>query len=74
MLVVVNLNPEGPESGWTALDLEELGVAPGRAFDVEDLYGSGRYRWSGPRNFVRLDPSQASAHIFRVVGAAGGPP
>ncbi len=67
VLVVVNLDPDVPQSGWTYLDLTELGIPPDRPFDLEDLWNGPRYQWRGPRNFVRLDPSSAPAHVFRVV-------
>ena len=67
VLVVVNLDPDGPQSGWTSLELSELGVAPGSPFDVEDLWNGPRYRWQGPRNFLRLDPSSAPVHVLRVI-------
>lgn len=73
VLVVANLNPERAESGWTWLDLAALGVPEGGAFEVEDLYEGGRYRWSGPRNFVRLDPAVSPAHVFRVRPLGVGP-
>ena len=66
MLVVVNLDPDSPQSGWTALDLDELGVRPDAAFAVHDLWTDERYRWRGSRNFVRLDPRVAPAHLLHV--------
>jgi starch synthase (maltosyl-transferring) len=62
ILVVVNLDPRGPQSGW-------LDFAPGegRSYEVEDLLGGGRYTWSGRRNFVSLNPQTLPAHLFRVI-------
>ena len=71
VLVVVNLDPEAPQSGWTSLRLSELGVGPDEPFDVEDLWNGPRYRWRGPRNFVRLDPAVAPVHLFCVVPVGG---
>ena len=39
---------------------------PGHPFQVHDLLTDARYLWSGPRNFVLLDPMRVPAHIFRL--------
>jgi starch synthase (maltosyl-transferring) len=70
ILVVVNLDPRNPQSGWTDLDLAALGVdalhGSEPRLEVHDLLADARYAWQGRRNYVRLDPAQAPAHIFRV--------
>jgi starch synthase (maltosyl-transferring) len=65
ILTVVNLDPRHRQSGFVNLRLEELGVT-GPEFQVEDLLGGGRYTWSGPRNYVELDPDIIPAHILLV--------
>ncbi|HEY7509537.1 MAG TPA: alpha-1,4-glucan--maltose-1-phosphate maltosyltransferase [Vicinamibacteria bacterium] len=66
VLVVVNLDPRRPQSGWVDLDEAELGLEPGQPFEVHDLLGGARYPWRGRANYVRLDPAQAPAHVFEV--------
>jgi starch synthase (maltosyl-transferring) len=66
VLVVVNLDPTYVQSGWVTLRLEALGLAGDHTFEVHDLLTDARYRWWGPRNFVRLDPGEIPAHIFHV--------
>ena len=66
ILVVVNLDPNYPQSGWLSLDLDTLGVDPAHPFQVHDLLTDARFLWSGARNFVLLDPQRAPAHVFRV--------
>ncbi|QDV36775.1 alpha-1,4-glucan--maltose-1-phosphate maltosyltransferase [Tautonia plasticadhaerens] len=66
VLVVVNLDPQNTQSGWTYLDLAELGISGGDAFSVHDLISGGRFHWQGASNFVMLDPHQMPAHIFHV--------
>lgn len=66
VLTVVNLDPRNAESGWVTLPLDELGLGAQASFQVHDLLSDARYLWQGPRNYVRLDPQQASAHLFRV--------
>jgi starch synthase (maltosyl-transferring) len=66
ILVVVNLDPYHTHAGWTDLSLEELGFNEGDSFQVHDLLTDARYSWSGPRNYVELDPRSVPAHIFRI--------
>ena len=70
VLVVVNLDPDSAQSGWTSLDLSVLGVDAEETFEVHDLWNGPTYRWRGSRNFVRLDPSQ-TAHVFRLAPVRG---
>jgi starch synthase (maltosyl-transferring) len=66
VLVVVNLDPEHIQSGWTNLPLHDLGIDPEHPFQVHDLLVDRRYMWHGPHNFVRLDPHALPAHVFAV--------
>jgi starch synthase (maltosyl-transferring) len=66
ILVVVNLDPHHPQSGWVRVPLEELGLRPGEPYQVHDLLTEARYLWNGETNFVRLDPAAAAAHVFRL--------
>jgi starch synthase (maltosyl-transferring) len=66
VLVVVNLDPHHPQSGWVRVPLTPLGIDPSDTYQVHDLLGDGRYLWQGELNFVRLDPSTSPAHIFRL--------
>jgi starch synthase (maltosyl-transferring) len=66
ILVIVNLNPWHWEEGSTNLDLHELGVEQGQPFEVHDLISNERFTWSGPSNYIRLDPLHEPAHVFRV--------
>ncbi len=68
IVVIANLDQRTAQSGWTDLDLEELGVREGRPFEVQDLLSGETYRWTSPVNFVSLDPEETSAHVFRVKG------
>ena len=66
LLVIVNLDPNHTQSGWTALDLAALGLPADEPYQVHDLLTDARYIWHGPRNFVMLDPARIPAHVFRV--------
>lgn len=66
VLVVANLDPSWAQGGFVDLDLHELGVDPSRPFVVHDLIVDRSFDWSGPRNYVELDPSQQPGHVLRV--------
>ncbi len=66
ILVVVNLSPQHPQSGWLDLPLEDFKLIPGQAYQVHDLLTDARYLWQGSHNFVHLDPAHAPAHIFCI--------
>jgi len=66
VLAVVNLDPHNPQAGWLELPVEELGLAEDRAYQMHDLLSGARYLWHGRRNYVRLEPSQSPAHVFRL--------
>jgi starch synthase (maltosyl-transferring) len=72
VVVVVNLDPHHPQSGWIDLDLGALGIEADRPFALHDLLTDDRYRWEGPRNFVILDPQVVPAHIFHLRPPAPG--
>jgi starch synthase (maltosyl-transferring) len=66
VLIVVNLDPYHAQSGWVELDLEALGLDAQAPYQMHELLTGARYLWSGPRNYISLDPARAPAHLFRV--------
>ena len=66
ILAIVNLNPFHWEEATVHIDLEALGVDPGETFEVHDLITDTRYVWHGPSSYVRLDPLDEPAHIFKI--------
>jgi starch synthase (maltosyl-transferring) len=66
VLVVVNLDPHQVQAGHVHVDLASLGLEPGVAYTVHDALTQARYTWYGSRNFVRLDPARAPAHVFSI--------
>lgn len=66
IVCVVNLDPHHTHSGWVDLDLAALGIEPGAQYQMHDLLTGAHFLWSGPRNFVQLDPARVPAHVFRV--------
>ena len=65
VLVAVNLDPLNPHHCTAFVPPDAIGVAPGQNYRVTDLLTGVSYVWSD-RNYVRLDPALASAHILRV--------
>jgi starch synthase (maltosyl-transferring) len=43
-----------------------MGIEPNEAYEVNDLLSGTRYTWRGSRNYVRLDPNERVAHLFRI--------
>jgi starch synthase (maltosyl-transferring) len=66
VLTVVNLDPYNAQSGWVELDLAALGLDPATPYQMHELLSDARYLWTGARNYVRLDPARAPAHVFRL--------
>jgi starch synthase (maltosyl-transferring) len=66
ILVTVNLDPHHPQATMVHVPVEALGLGHDVPYQVEDLLTGARYTWQGSRNFVRLDPTQQVAHVFRV--------
>jgi starch synthase (maltosyl-transferring) len=68
ILVIVNLNPFHWGEATVNLDLDALGVEEGREFEVHDLITETTYVWRGSSSYVRLDPFEEPAHVFRIEG------
>ena len=66
ILVVVNLDVYHRHSGWLNLDLAALGIGHDERYQVHDLLSGARYSWTGPHNYVELDPHVMPAHVFRI--------
>jgi starch synthase (maltosyl-transferring) len=66
LLMVVDLDPHRRQGGWLNLDLHALGIDHDREYQVHDLLTDSHYLWSGPRQYVELDPHVVPAHVFRI--------
>ncbi|POB09139.1 alpha-1,4-glucan--maltose-1-phosphate maltosyltransferase [Sulfobacillus sp. hq2] len=71
LLMVVNTDPVYTQSGWTALNMQILGMADDAVYIVHDLLTDARYEWRGPYNYVELRPDSYNAHIFRIEAKEG---
>jgi starch synthase (maltosyl-transferring) len=66
IVTVVNLDPYNLQAGWVELDLDALGLDAHAPYQMHELLTGARFLWSGPRNYVSLDPARAPAHVFRL--------
>ena len=66
LLVIVNLDPHQAHETMIDVPLAAMGIDPNEAYEVNDLLTGARYTWRGARNYVKLDPSERVAHLFRV--------
>jgi starch synthase (maltosyl-transferring) len=66
LLVVVNLDPHAAHETMLDVPIDRMGIGPHEAYEVFDLLSGSRWIWRGRRNYVRLDPSERVAHLFRV--------
>jgi len=65
VLVVVNLNPFGPEEASVRLELSVLGRGWDERFWVRDEITAESYEW-GQVNYVRLEPWRGVAHVLAL--------
>ncbi len=65
VLTVVNLDPHHTQAGMVTLPLKALGLDGDKSFQAHELLSGARYQWSGPRNYVEINPHAAPAQIFR---------
>jgi starch synthase (maltosyl-transferring) len=65
VLTVVNLDPHHTQMGMVTLPLEALGLDGDRSFQAHELLSGARYLWTGPRNYIEINPHVVPAQIFR---------
>jgi starch synthase (maltosyl-transferring) len=66
LLICVNLDPFRVHETMITVPTQALGISEGEPYEVTDLLTSARYVWRGSRNYVRLDPNDRVAHVFRI--------
>ncbi|HKV89357.1 MAG TPA: alpha-1,4-glucan--maltose-1-phosphate maltosyltransferase [Candidatus Dormibacteraeota bacterium] len=65
LLMVVNVDPHHTQAGMVSLPLAELGLEGDRPYQAHELLSGARYLWTGPRNYVEINPHAMPAQIFR---------
>ncbi|MEU8958079.1 alpha-1,4-glucan--maltose-1-phosphate maltosyltransferase [Streptomyces sp. NPDC048518] len=77
VLVVANLDPHHTQEATVSLNMPQLGLAWDESVPVRDELTGDTYHW-GRTNYVRLEPGQTPAHVFKVLRASspsiGGSP
>jgi starch synthase (maltosyl-transferring) len=66
VLVVVNLDPLHPQSGFIEVPLGEWSLDAQSPYHAHELVSGRRYDWQGPRAFVTLSPAECPACVFRI--------
>jgi starch synthase (maltosyl-transferring) len=66
LLVIVNLDPHQMHETMIDVPLDRMGIGESDAYEVADLLSGSRYVWRGRKNYVKLDPTERVAHVFRV--------
>jgi starch synthase (maltosyl-transferring) len=66
IVVVVNLDPHGPQAGMVHLQLDRLGILADQPYQMHDLLADKAYIWRGNQGYVQLAPDAVAAHIFRI--------
>ena len=66
IVVIVNLDPHHVHSGYVDFGSANLPLDVSRPFQLHELLTGARYIWSGPRNYVEIDPASVPAQIFLV--------
>ena len=66
LLVIVNLDPHAAHETMVDVPLAAMGLDANEPYEVTDLLTGARYTWRGARNYVKLDPNERVAHLFRV--------
>ncbi|HUQ17080.1 MAG TPA: alpha-1,4-glucan--maltose-1-phosphate maltosyltransferase, partial [Candidatus Saccharimonadales bacterium] len=66
ILVIANTDPGRVGEGLVNVQTDRIGLPPGESYQVTDLLTGRRHRWQAGRNYVRLDPASAVAHVFQV--------
>jgi starch synthase (maltosyl-transferring) len=66
LLMVVNLEGYGTQSGKLKLPLWKIGKGAEEPFIAHDLITGAKYTWQGQNNYVVLDPYILPFHLFRI--------
>jgi starch synthase (maltosyl-transferring) len=66
VLVVVNLDPRNVQEATLSLDLGLLGLPWDAPFQAYDELTAQSFEWTGPSQYVRLDPLAEPAHVLHL--------
>jgi starch synthase (maltosyl-transferring) len=66
ILVVVNLDPNHPQTGFVDVPLEEWGLDAQTPYVAHELLADSRHDWQGARAFVTIAPAECPACVYRI--------
>ena len=66
LLIAVNLDPFNTHDAYLDIPLNKIGIKPESRFKIHDLLSGDKFIWQGERNYVKLNPNDLPAHIFKV--------
>jgi starch synthase (maltosyl-transferring) len=66
LIIAVNLDPHNTQECNVSLPLQKMGIEAIDRFKVFDLLSGDKYYWQGENNYVKLNPYDLPAHVFKV--------
>ena len=66
ILVIVNLDPNGKQSGYVQLPKDRLKIGEKINIKLHDLITDEYYTWTQDWNFVELSPGKIPFHLLRL--------
>jgi len=66
MLVIVNLDPHAPQSGYVQLPKGKLKLGDKINVKLHDLATDEHYTWTQEWNFVEINPHKMPFHLFKL--------
>lgn len=66
ILSIVNLDAHYTQSGWIELSPKLKNLPANGRLELHDLLSDAHYTWQGSRNYVELNPTICSAHVFSI--------
>jgi starch synthase (maltosyl-transferring) len=66
ILTIVNLDPNGKQSGYVQLPKARLGLGDKINVKLHDLMTDEHYMWTQEWNFVELSPGKMPFHLFKL--------
>lgn len=66
IFIAVNLDPFEAHEASIEFPLAEMGFAPDKAFQIEELISGKKHLWRGSRHRIEIDPQHEPALIFRL--------
>ncbi|MBA2410161.1 MAG: alpha-1,4-glucan--maltose-1-phosphate maltosyltransferase [Gammaproteobacteria bacterium] len=66
IVMVVNLDPHNPQTGWLHLTPKDIGQPAHAIFKAHDLLTGARYIWRGADHYVALNPHGQPAHVLSI--------